>query len=148
ILGLIALSLSLPSYFTVIILLLWLLAFASATQDICVDGVYITSLDKSKQAAWIGWQGAFWNGGRVFATAVVVLIAGTLQKQGFEAKTAWALALTVSMATMAGLGIYHYFMLPSGSVSRRPESGSEVVRTFLDQWLDFLKKPRIVLMLL
>src|SRR5690606_29890866 len=63
ILGLIALSLSLPSYFTVIILLLWLLAFASATQDICVDGVYITSLDKSKQAAWIGWQGAFWNGG-------------------------------------------------------------------------------------
>ena len=31
-----------------------LVAFASATQDICVDGVYITSLDSKRQAAWIG----------------------------------------------------------------------------------------------
>src|SRR6186713_1280339 len=36
-LTLMALSLSLPSYFHVIIGLLWLLAFASATQDICID---------------------------------------------------------------------------------------------------------------
>src|SRR5262247_1922641 len=41
-----ALLLSLPNYFELSIGLLWVLAFSSATQDICVDGVYITSLDK------------------------------------------------------------------------------------------------------
>src|SRR6187431_1480964 len=122
VLGLWALSLALPNYFIVVILLLWLLAFASATQDICVDGVYITSLNKERQAAWIGWQGAFWNAGRIFATALVVGAAGALQKSGSDPKTAWMIALSISVATMAGLGIYHYFMLPVGSVPERPES--------------------------
>src|SRR6476469_9993535 len=44
--GLWAAALAVPNYFVVSILLLWLLAFASATQDICIDGVYITSLDE------------------------------------------------------------------------------------------------------
>src|SRR5688572_29503271 len=146
-LALVALSLSLPSYYTVVILVLWLVAFASATQDICVDGVYITTLDKARQASWIGAQGAFWVTGRIFATAVVVGIAGALQKSGQDPKTAWALALLVSVATMAGLGIYHYFMLPVGSVAERPESAKLVVRTFLDQWIDFFRKPQIWMML-
>jgi len=144
----VALSLTLPNYFSVIFLLLWLLAFASATQDICVDGVYITSLDKARQAAWIGWQGAFWNAGRIFATALVVGVAGALQKSGSEPKTAWMIALSVSVATMAALGIYHYFMLPVGSVPERPESAQQLFRTFIDQIIDFVKKPRILLMLL
>src|SRR5690349_1294527 len=37
-LGLIALALPLPNYFQIVIAMLWVLAFASATQDICVDG--------------------------------------------------------------------------------------------------------------
>ena len=45
---------------------------ASATQDICVDGVYITTLDKQKQAAYTGVQGMAWNVGRIFATAAIV----------------------------------------------------------------------------
>ena len=60
-LGLWATSLALPNYFIVAILLLWLLAFASATQDICIDGVYITSLGASEQGKFMGLQGAFWN---------------------------------------------------------------------------------------
>ena len=49
-LGAVALSLALPSYFTVILGILWVLAFASATQDICVDGIYISALSREKQA--------------------------------------------------------------------------------------------------
>lgn len=148
ILAAVAFALSLPNYFTVIILLLWLLAFASATQDICVDGVYITSLDKKQQAAWIGAQGAFWVTGRIFATALVVLIAASLQEGGMAAKSAWAVALAVSLTALAGLGIYHIKMLPTGSITKRPESAGEVMQTFLHQWLDFFKKPQIWLMLI
>ncbi len=140
-------SLALPNYFMVIILLLWLLAFASATQDICVDGVYITSLDDSSQAKFIGLQGAFWVTGRIFATAVVVGVASHLQKGGMDARGAWAMALGVSTAVMAGLGLYHFFMLPAGSTPERAESAGEVVRTFIDQFWDFLKKPQLLGML-
>src|ERR1019366_4627230 len=34
-----ALALRLPAYFPFVLALLWTLAFASATQDICVDGI-------------------------------------------------------------------------------------------------------------
>ncbi|MEY4549780.1 MAG: hypothetical protein RL685_5975 [Pseudomonadota bacterium] len=148
-LGLMALSLNLPNYFELIIGLLWLIAFASATQDICIDGIYITSLPKDRQAAWVGWQGAFWVTGRIFATSLVVLIAGSLQSRaGMSGKAAWALALSVSMGVMALLGLYNYFMLPTGSVPKRPSGANEVFGTFLEQIADFFRKPKIGLMLL
>lgn len=147
-LGIWASSLALPNYFMVIVLLLWLIAFASATQDICVDGVYITSLDEANQGKFIGLQGAFWVTGRIFATALIVGIASSLQKHGTDARGAWAIAVGVGMATMGLLGLYHWFVLPTGSTPVRPESGAAVVRTFGDQILDFVKKPKIILMLL
>jgi MFS transporter, PAT family, beta-lactamase induction signal transducer AmpG len=140
----IALALPLPNYFQVIIASLWVLAFASATQDICVDGVYITSLDKTKQAAYIGIQGMCWNVGRIFATALVVGVAGALQThKGLEPKTAWTYALLLSAITMALLGVYHFFMLPKGSVTAKPESTGQIVNTFIDTVKDFFKKPSI-----
>ena len=146
-LGLWATSLALPNYFVVAILLLWLLAFASATQDICIDGVYITSLGSSEQGKFMGLQGAFWNAGRIFATAVVVGAAGKLQNNGLDARTAWAIALALSMGAMALLAAYHYWTLPSGSAPERPANALAVVNTFKDQFLDFLKKPHLLGML-
>ena len=43
-----ALALPLPNYFRIVVAVLWVMAFASSTQDICVDGIYITSLDEKK----------------------------------------------------------------------------------------------------
>jgi len=146
-LGIWASSLALPNYFMVIVLLLWLIAFASATQDICVDGVYITSLDEANQGKFIGLQGAFWVTGRIFATALIVGIASALQKGGTDARGAWAIAVGVGMATMGLLGLYHWFVLPTGSTPVRPESGAAVLRTFWDQILDFVKKPQIIWMI-
>lgn len=141
-------SLALPNYFMVIILLLWLLAFASATQDICVDGVYITSLDDSAQGKFIGLQGAFWNAGRIFGQALVVGVASYLQRGGMDARGAWAVALGVSTAAMGLLALYHMAVLPTGSTPERAESAGQVVRTFVDQFLDFLKKPQLIGMLI
>jgi PAT family beta-lactamase induction signal transducer AmpG len=147
-LGLIALALPLPGYFQMTIGILWVLAFASATQDICIDGVYITSLEKEKQAAWIGIQGMAWNLGRIFATALVVAIAGSLQENsGLDGKTAWGIAMGIAALSMAGLGVYHTFMLPTGSLSRRPENSAAVIGTFIDTIKDFFAKDRILGML-
>jgi len=143
-LALCALALSLEEPFWPIVALLWLIAAASATQDICVDGIYVTSLDERRQASWIGWQGAFWVTGRIFATAVVVAIASWLQKDGrMDARGAWAIALGAAGATMAILGLYHAMQLPAGSPPQRPASTSAALGTFLVQWLDFLRKPKL-----
>ncbi len=144
----IAFALPLPNYFQVIIGLLWVLAFASATQDICVDGIYITSLDQENQARFIGVQGMAWNVGRIFATAAVVGIAGYLQADdGMNAKTAWLWALSTSAITMIVLAIYHWRVLPSGSVARRPADAREVFATFVETIQAFFRKEAIVGML-
>jgi MFS transporter, PAT family, beta-lactamase induction signal transducer AmpG len=149
VLCLIAFAVQLPNYFHLVIAGLWVLAFASATQDICVDGVYITSLDKRRQAAWIGVQGMAWNGGRIFATAVVVWAAGSLQEdRGMDARVAWSYALGLSAAAMGLLAVYHGFALPTGSTPRRPRDAREVVTTFADTLRDFFAKKQIWGMLL
>ena len=148
-LGLLALALPLPNYFQAIIGILWVLAFASATQDICVDGIYLTSLDEEKQAKYIGIQGMAWNVGRIFATAGIVWIAGVLkEKSGYDAKEAWAVALLVSGAAMGALTLYHFFMLPPGSKTASASTTEEAMATFKDSVVDFFKKESIWGMLL
>lgn len=145
---LIALALPLPNYFQVIIALMWVLAFCSSTQDITADGIYITSLDKQKQAAFIGVQGVFWNVGRLFAVAAVVWFAGSLQENhGYDPKAAWAWAIGLSAATMVLLAIYHLFVLPRGSVGERAGSAGDAFKTFGASLVAFFSKKKIVGML-
>lgn len=136
-------ALHLPNYFTVIIATLWVVAFASATQDIVVDGVYISALTKSQQAGWIGIQGVFWNVGRLFATAAVVAVAGVLKHSGQDPKTAWTQAIGLASITMGVLGVYHYFILPTGSISHRPRGAEEIFGTFWDEVKAFFQKESI-----
>ncbi|MCE4553831.1 MFS transporter [Pelomonas cellulosilytica] len=145
----IAVALPLPNYFQITIAVLWVMAFASATQDICVDGIYITSLDEKGQAKYIGVQGVFWNVGRLFGTAAVVWLAGSLKEDHHLGATeAWQWAMGFSAATLALLAVYHRFMLPTGSVSERPESVGLAFRNFWEAIVDFFKKDAIWGMLL
>jgi len=132
-----------PSYLAIITGILWVVAFASATQDICVDGVYITALDKTRQAAWQGTQSAFWNAGRLFGTAAIVHFAGGLISGGQEPHAAWTLAMIVAGVVMAALAVYHFFMLPTGTLSRRPKDVAEVIATFGDSVRAFFQKQAI-----
>jgi PAT family beta-lactamase induction signal transducer AmpG len=149
VLALIALATQLPSYFHLVIAGLWVLAFASATQDICIDGIYITTLDEKRQAAWVGLQGMCWNVGRIFGTALIVWIAGALQESyALPAKIAWSYALGVSAAVMALLALYHGAALPDGALSRRPRDAAEVFATFADTVREFFQKKQLWGMLL
>jgi MFS transporter, PAT family, beta-lactamase induction signal transducer AmpG len=147
-LAVVAVAMRLPGFFAIITALLWVLAFASATQDICADGIYITALDNQKQAEWIGLQGVFWNVGRLFATALVVWLAGRLKEAGFDARTAWTYALGASALVMGLLAVYHSFTLPTGSVSHRPKDVREAATKLVDSVRAFLKKKSLVGMLI
>lgn len=143
-----ALSLRLPFYFQALVALLWVLAFASATQDICVDGIYITALDAKEQARYIAFQSIGWNTGRIFATAVLVWLVGTLKAElGLAAVTAWTYALVAAALIFLLLALYHGVVLPAGSRAVAPEGLRAAGRTFMAAGADFLRKPQLAGML-
>lgn len=136
----IALCLNLPAYFTLSIGVLWIMAFASATHDICMDGTYITTLDNVKQAELVGIQGVFWNIGRFFSSTIILLIAAYF---GQSDTSSWMIAWLAAAVVMSALAGYHLFFLPEGSKNHCPGDFKEVYFTFLDAWVDFFHKPKI-----
>lgn len=139
-LGALVLCLKLPSYFTLSIGVLWIMAFASATHDICMDGTYITTLNKEEQAELVGVQGVFWNIGRFFSSTIILLVAAYF---GQSETSSWMIAWGVAAVVMSALAGYHLFFLPEGSKNHRPEDFNEVYTTFFDAWVDFFRKPKI-----
>lgn len=112
----IALALSGPGFFGTSIALLWVAAFASSTQDICADGVYLESLDKPAQARYAGLQGAFWVLGKVLATGVLISVLDAQKSRlGWSEARLWQAVMLACAASMGLLALYHHWRLPAGA---------------------------------
>lgn len=142
--ALVAWALHLPSFFAVTIAMLAVIALSGATHDIAADGTYMSVLSKEEQAQWIGWQGAFYNIAKIFATGVLVYLAGILiDKTGV--RTAWSIVMGFVALVMLLIGIYHFFILPTdgktnASGKTLKESLNELGRVFVA----FFQKKHIV----
>lgn len=148
-LGALALALQLPAWFALAIALLAVVSLASSTHDIAADGLYIASLSARQQAAYAGWQGAFFNGAKFLSLGGLVILAGYLE-QRVGAQLAWSTVFGLLGALMAGLGLYHLWALPgpqpaaSGAVpgARAPlDVLADVIRAFFAKpgiWLGIL----------
>jgi MFS transporter, PAT family, beta-lactamase induction signal transducer AmpG len=110
-LGVLSFALQLPAWFALAIGLLGIVALASSTHDIAADGLYIASLSARQQAAYAGWQGAFFNGAKFLSLGGLVILAGFLE-QRIGASAAWATVFALLGALLAGLGLYHAWALP------------------------------------
>ena len=80
-----------------------MVSLASATHDIAADGLYIASLSARQQAAYAGWQGAFFNGAKFLSLGGLVILAGHLE-QRIGAAPAWATVFGLLGALLAGSG--------------------------------------------
>ncbi|MBW8897927.1 MAG: MFS transporter [Massilia sp.] len=143
-----ALVLQLPAWFALAIGLLGIVALASSTHDIAADGLYIASLSARQQAAYAGWQGAFFNGAKFLSLGGLVILAGFLE-QRVGAPAAWATVFGLLGALLEGLGLYHAWALPGapapvgapGSVRGTAAVLVDVVRAFFAKpgiWLGIL----------
>lgn len=137
----VALSLSLPNYFGICVAIFWIAAFASSTQDICGDGIYLTALDKKTQANLAGVQGMFWNLGKVLATGLLITgLEKVANVRGWSTPTMWmAVWLTVAAAMLA-FALYHLRFLPSGSIEHRPHNARQVWGDFMGSAKTFFHK--------
>ena len=105
-LGLAAISLHLPDFFAISIALFAVVALSGATHDIAADGTYMGVLSKEDQARWIGWQGAFYNIAKIFATGLLVYLAGLfIPKVGVT--MAWPIVMAILGIIMTVIGILH-----------------------------------------
>jgi PAT family beta-lactamase induction signal transducer AmpG len=137
----VAMSLPLPGYFQISIALLWVASFASSTQDICGDGIYLTSLDKKTQASLAGVQGMFWNLGKILATGMLVSgMERVANAHGWSLQKMWSGVWIVSALTMAAFAVYHIFLLPTGSIAHRPHSTKQVLEDFVGSAKTFFHK--------
>ena len=143
-----ALALQLPGWFALCIALFALVALASATHDIAADGLYIASLSARQQAAYAGWQGAFFNAAKFLSLGGLVILAGFLETRVGPAN-AWSAVFALLGAALAGLGLYHGWALP-GAVNPPRDAGSlrGVARTLADVVHAFFAKEGIWLAIL
>lgn len=108
-----AAGLLLPSPFYPVLLVLLILAILSATHDIAADGLYLLTLSKSQQAAFVGVLTTSSRLGRLMANGAIVYVAGVLASgYGFSTPIAWAVTFAAAAAVYAGLAVYHMVFLP------------------------------------
>jgi MFS transporter, PAT family, beta-lactamase induction signal transducer AmpG len=150
---LLALSLDLPGYFRYSIAVFAVLGFCSATHDIAADGLYIVSLSREQQAAYAGWQGAFYNVARIFSMGGLIWVTGLLQERFLRTHAPMPL-VRAWMMVFAGLGVilillaaYHGRTLPRGGEERHTESVRQAAATFGDVVVSFFRKPGILFLL-
>lgn len=142
--ALIALALHLPHFFAITIGMLAVIALSGATHDIAADGTYMSVLSNEEQARWIGWQGAFYNIAKIVATGGLVYLAGIFI-DAWGMTTAWSVIMLIIACIMCGIGIYHYFFLPSPEETKdKAVSLSESLHELWEVFLDFFRKKHIV----
>lgn len=156
----VALALKMPAFVPLTIALFWMSGFASATQDIAGDGVYITSTTEKEQGMYMGIQGMFWNLGRVLVSGALVSLTSELYAwaaagavpptQGPDPawRTAWSVVMGLVAVILLLAFVWHWFKLPPGArAPEAPNNLAETLSTTLDAWVSFFKKPRIWLMI-
>jgi PAT family beta-lactamase induction signal transducer AmpG len=140
-----ALALGTPQWLTGTIVFFWITGFASATQDIAADGVYISSMSHREQAAYVGVQGVFWNLGRIIATGLLVSLTGLLHgRMGLDWFQSWTLVMGALAVVMAVSWMWHLRVLPTGGVAASaPQGLSNAARTFKSAFTTFFAKKMI-----
>ncbi len=110
------LSLQLPTFLLASLLILFLVAFLSATHDIAADGFYMLSMDERKQAFFVGIRSASFRMASIFTAGVLVVIAGNMQTAGVPLSTAWMLTLFIGALAYGLFFVYGLWALPRPEV--------------------------------
>jgi PAT family beta-lactamase induction signal transducer AmpG len=142
--GLLALGLHGVSFFWVTLLILFGIAFLSATHDIAADGFYILALPERTQALFVGVRSTFYRLSMLSCQGFLVMAAGFLGKETGNIPLGWSMMFVGLAILFLGFALYHWFFLPYPS-SDRPSQLTKI--PFKEVVLSFFAKPEIGWML-
>ena len=144
--GLVCFALPLPSFFSIAIALMGVLAISGSVHDIAGDGVYMQELSPAEQGQFAGWQGAFYNLAKILTNGGLVYLAGYLSKtMGLE--KAWMIIMAICAALMLVLALYHMRSLPREKARER-RSAEESWKELVEVFVSFFAKKHIYLYLI
>jgi PAT family beta-lactamase induction signal transducer AmpG len=148
--GLIAFSLPQSHFFALSLFFFWVIGFASATQDIAIDGVFFTTTKPKQQARYAGLQGMCWNLGAMFASGVMVSTAGIIHDHfAIPWKFCWMAIMIILTLVMGTFAFWHNIALPSGDLSSlHGNSPPSAWHSFKASWITFFQKKYIWNMIL
>ncbi|MFV0364916.1 MAG: MFS transporter [Mangrovibacterium sp.] len=132
------------------LIFLWLMAFASASQDIAIDGFYMLALDKSQQAYFVGIRSTAYRLAMLFGQGPIIIFAGYLEKQSSSIAQAWSMVFYAIAALFILLFFYHWFAIPKAAADapRASSSLKEIWQTMGESLRTFFAKPGIGVSLL
>ena len=135
-----------------------LMAFISATQDICVDGYYLDILDKTQQAFYIGVRNASYKIAWLFGSGALVFLAGKVSEHLHQLgrsnyiESGWSCAFASTAIVFLLLALIHGKILPEPQISAHAaedKAGSRnLFEAFPRVFMDFIDQPRIAVILL
>ena len=117
----------------------WMVAFASATNDIASDGYYMIALSQKRQSFFVGMRSTFYRLAMITGQGLIVILAGYLEQQYGDPARAWSATLTFAALLMLGLAVANYFTTPA----YEEQSGQAKPAGFLEVFRSFFRKPQI-----
>ncbi len=161
--GLLTLAVFIPNSTAILLLLFALMAFASSTQDVSVDGYYLDVLNKEQQALYVGVRNSAYKIAWLFGSGALVYLAGSIS-QLVSAPNAnligWSTAFAVCTAIFAILSLMHSKILPvvqaveiddtlkNKEMEAKRTKLSDLFRSFPIIFKDFWNQPRIEIIIL
>lgn len=109
--ALMAAAATLPAALPAVAVVFLLVAVASATHDIAIDGYYLEALDRTEQARWVGFQAGAYRLALVAGGGGIIYLSG---------RTSFAMAFGVAAGVLAALLALHATRLPRIETPRAP----------------------------
>jgi len=128
--------------------LFMLIAFGSATHDICADGFYILGLSNKDQELYVGLRNTFYRIGMVLGQGGLVMLAGLLQKSEMSIPLSWSITFLAVAGLLLMLFAWHWEALPKVE-KQQPEGGKlSILEDFKLTLKVFFTKPHLITALL
>jgi len=141
--GIFAFSINLPYFFTTSLIVLVIIAFASATHDIAADGFYMLALNKKEQSFFAGIRSTFYRVSNFFSNSFLVWFAGFLTISLSSVLAGWTITLSIAAVLFLVIAFYHFFILPYPvqDIERNTNENSQV--SFGDAFATYFKQKGI-----
>lgn len=142
---LVAMLLPVDNSIAITLAVFWVVSFASATQDIAIDGIFMSATSASEQIRYSGVQNLFWNVGAVLSSGGLIYLSGALHDQYKLSWTfCWMIVLIVCSAYMAFSAVWHAKALPDpGAVSNHDFKAEALLSSLWNSWVSFFAKKSI-----
>lgn len=141
-----AVSLSLPSSAFISLCAFALMALASATQDVAIDGYYLEALTVEQQSFFVGVRNAAYKVAWLFGQGGLVYLAGALGAvSSIGVRGGWTISFSICSVIFLLASLFHFFILPKASAASVAQSiESRNFKTFLLVFKTFFTQKKIV----